>query len=83
MWERSASHPQTSSIITAYLFVLPLIKLWAEVFLLGHSFPLGGGLLVRQQDEGNIRVCAILGTRYQCSVSIKRSHPQRMMVKKV
>ncbi len=58
------------------LFVLPLVEFWVEVSLLGGGSPLGGSLLVRQQDEGNIRVCAVLGAGRQGSVGIWRSHSQ-------
>lgn len=51
-----------------HLFVLPLIEFWVEVSLLGGGSPLGGSLLVRQQDEGNIRVCTVLGAGRQGSV---------------
>lgn len=62
------------------LFVLPLAEFWVEVSLLGDSPPLGGGLLVRQQDEGNIRVCTVLGAGLQGSVGIQRSHSQHVLV---
>lgn len=48
--------------------VLPLAEFWVEVSLLGGSPPLGGRLLVRQQDEGDIRVCPVLRAGCQGSV---------------
>lgn len=54
----------------AHLFALPLVEFWVEIPLLGGGSPLGGGLLVRQQDEGNIRVRTVLGAGRQGSVAI-------------
>lgn len=64
----------------SHLFVLPFIEFWIEVSLLGGGSSLGGCLLVRQQDEGNIGVGAILGAGCQGSVGAQRSQTQRVVV---
>lgn len=67
--ERGQTTMFPSSLSQAFhLFVLPLVEFGVEVSLLGGSPPLGGGLLVRQQDEGHIRVCPVLGAGCQRSV---------------
>lgn len=52
-------------------FRSPLVELWVEVPLLGGGPPLGGGLLVRQEDKGHVRVGAILGAGRQGSEGVK------------
>ena len=56
-----------------YRLVLPLIEFWVEVPLLGGGSSLGGGLLVRQQEEGNVRVSAVLGAGCQGSEGVQTS----------
>lgn len=54
---------------------IPLIELWVEVSLLGGCLPLTGALLVRQQEQADVRVCPVLGTRGQGPVGyMARSH---------
>lgn len=52
-------------------FRSPLVELWVEVPLLGGGPPLGGGLLVRQEDKGHVRVGAVLGAGRQGSEGVK------------
>lgn len=79
--EKKVSHnilALPSLLRVSRLFVSPLVEFWVEVSLLGGSSPLGGSLLVRQQDEGNIRVCTIFGAG--CQGSVGRTQTQRVLV---
>lgn len=67
--------------MTIPVTTLPLVKLGVELPLLGGGSSLGGGLLVRQQDEGNVRVSAVLGAG--CQGSVEEHRPQRMMAPSV
>lgn len=70
--------PQLSR--ASHWFVWPLVEFRVEVSLLGGSSPLSGSLLVRQQDEGNIRVRTVLGAGCQGSVGEQRSQSQHVLV---
>lgn len=62
-----------------YCLFLPLVKLRVEVPLLGGRPPLGGTLLVGQQDERDVRVRAVLGAGCQGSEGGKRSQGQNVL----
>lgn len=71
--EKNTSKKSTLPLVSALLFSFrsPLVELRVEVPLLGGGPPLRGGLFVRQQHKGHVRVGAVLGAGCQGSAGVK------------
>lgn len=70
--EKVRNHPHIS-FPPLNPFLSPLVKFRVEIFPFGGGSPLGGCLLIREEDKGNIWIGSILGTRGQASAGFRHN----------